>query len=157
MHTVTSEIDVHLPVQTVYDQWSQFEDFPKFMSGVEEVRQIDDTHTYWRVHVGGVERDFRAEIVEQKPGERVAWRSIRGPQHAGVVTFHHLGENLTRVRLQLEWDPEGFLENIGAAFQIDDARVAADLKEFARLLESNGFATGSWRGTVEESSTPTIS
>ena len=112
--------------------------------------------SYWRVHVGGVERDFRAEIVEQKPGERVAWRSIRGPQHAGVVTFHHLGENLTRVRLQLEWDPEGFLENIGAAFQIDDARVAADLKEFARLLESNGFATGSWRGTVEESSTPTI-
>ncbi len=149
MHTVTSEIDVDLPIRTVYNQWTQFEDFPAFMSGVDEVRQVDDTAMYWRVHVGGVERDFHTRITEQQPDQRIAWCSFRGPKHAGVVTFHRLSGEQTRVRLQLEWDPEGFLENLAAAFQVDDAQVAADLREFARLLESNGFETGAWRGSVD--------
>lgn len=149
MHTVNSEIDVDLPVRTVYDQFTQFEDFPAFMSGVEEVRQINDTTNYWRVTVGGVEREFHTQITEQEPEMRIAWKSTAGPQHAGVVSFHRLNDSQTRVNLQLDWDPEGFLENVGAVFKIDQAQVSTDLKEFKRLLESNGFATGAWRGSVD--------
>ncbi|XPP25465.1 MAG: SRPBCC family protein [Leucobacter sp.] len=154
MHTVSSDIDIDLPIRTVYDQWTQFEDFPAFMSGVDEVRQLDDTTMHWRVRVGGVERGFDAEITEQQPDERIAWKSTSGPQHAGVVTFHRLNDEQTRVRLQLDWDPEGFVETVGAALQLDDARVASDLQEFARLLESRGFATGDWRGSVDRPSEP---
>ncbi|UOQ58436.1 SRPBCC family protein [Leucobacter allii] len=148
MPTVSSDIDIALPVRTVYDQWTQFEDYPAFMSGVEEVRQLDDRTLYWDVRVGGVERGFQAEITEQLPDERIAWRSTSGPPNAGVVTFHRLDERTTRVRLQLEWEPEGLVERVGSALQIDDAQVAADLREFARLMEDNGFATGAWRGTI---------
>lgn len=148
MHTVSSDIDIDLPLRTVYDQWTQFEDYPAFMSGVEEVRQLDDKSLYWDLRVGGVKAGFQAEITEQVPDERIAWKSTSGPQNAGVVTFHRLDDDQTRVRLQLEWEPEGFVENVGAALQIDDAQVAADLREFARLMESNGFATGAWRGTI---------
>ena len=149
MSTVSSDIDIDLPITTVYNQWTQFEDFPAFMSGVERVRQIDDTLLHWEVSVGGVDREFDAVITEQLPEERVAWNSIDGPKHAGVVTFHRLSDTSTRVRLQLEWDPEGFVEKAGAALNIDQAQVSKDLKEFARLLETNGFATGAWRGDVD--------
>ncbi|KTR87321.1 SRPBCC family protein [Leucobacter chromiiresistens] len=152
MHTVSSDIDIDLPVRTVYNQWTQFEDFPAFMGGVEEVKQVDETTLNWRVTVGGVERDFLAKITEQVPDERVAWNSVSGPSHAGVVTFHRLDENKTRVRLQLDWEPEGFVEHAGALLQLDDAQVAKDLKEFARLLESNGFESGAWRGSVDRPS-----
>lgn len=152
MHTVSSDIDIDLPVRTVYNQWTQFEDFPAFMGGVEEVKQVDETTLNWRVTVGGVERDFLAKITEQVPDERVAWNSVSGPSHAGVVTFHRLDENKTRVRLQLDWEPEGFVERAGALLQLDDAQVAKDLKEFARLLESNGFESGAWRGSVDRPS-----
>lgn len=152
MNTVSSDIDIDLPIRTVYNQWTQFEDFPAFMGGVEEVKQVDETTLNWRVKVAGVERDFLAEITEQVPDERVAWKSISGPSHAGVVTFHRLDEGKTRVRLQLDWEPEGFVENAGAALQLDDAQVAKDLKEFARLLESNGFESGAWRGSVDRPS-----
>ncbi len=150
MHTVHSEIDIDLPVSTVYNQWTQFESFPAFMSGVEEVRQLDDTTNFWRVTVGGVEREFQTKITEQEPDMRIAWNSIAGPQHAGVVTFHRLNAEQTRVSVQLDWDPEGFLENLGAAFQVDDMRVRNDLQEFKRLLETNGFETGGWRGSVDQ-------
>ncbi|WP_336660711.1 SRPBCC family protein [Leucobacter sp. USHLN153] len=149
MSTVSSDIDINLPIRTVYNQWTQFEDFPAFMGGVQEVRQIDDTTLNWRVTVAGVEREFTAEVTEQVPDERVAWRSTSGPSQAGVVTFHRLDENKTRVRLQLEWDPEGLVEHAGAVLQLDDAQVNSDLKEFARLIESNGFETGAWRGKVD--------
>ncbi|WP_449278844.1 SRPBCC family protein [Leucobacter sp. GX24907] len=149
MNTVSNDIDIDLPVRTVYDQWTQFEEYPAFMTGVEEVRQLDDEHLYWAVRVGGVERGFEAEITEQLPDERIAWKSTSGPKNAGVVTFHRLNDQQTRVRLQLEWEPEGFVEQVGAAMQIDDAQVADDLREFARLMENNGFATGAWRGTIE--------
>jgi len=154
MHTITNDIDLDLPIRTVYDQWTQFEDFPAFMSGVDEVQQLDDTTMHWKVHVGGVERGFDTEITEQLPDERIAWKSTSGPRHAGVVTFHRLNDEQTRVRLQLDWDPEGFVEKVGAALQLDDAQVASDLREFARLMETNGFATGAWRGTVDRPSGP---
>ena len=149
MHTVSSDIDIDLPVRTVYNQWTQFEDFPAFMTGVEEVRQLSDDTLSWRVRVAGAEREFTAMITEQVPDERVAWKSLSGPQQAGVVTFHRLGDAQTRVRLQLEWEPQGFVEQAGAVLQLDDAQVASDLREFARLLESNGFETGEWRGKIE--------
>jgi len=148
MHTVTSETDVDLPIRTVYDQWTQFEDFPAFMSGVEEVRQLNDSTLHWRVKVGGVEREFDASITDQTPDERISWRSTSGPDHAGTVTFQRLDDERTRVALRLEWEPEGFVEKAGALLQIDDAQVAADLRKFAELLESNGFATGAWRGNI---------
>lgn len=154
MHTVTSDIDIGLPVRTVYNQWTQFEDFSAFMWGVEEVRQIDETRLAWRVRVAGVEREFIAEITEQSPDERIAWKSVEGPQQAGVVTFHRLDDDQTRVRLQLEWEPEGFVEQAGALLQLDDAQVGADLREFARLLETNGFETGAWRGAIDRPGDP---
>lgn len=149
MPTITQDVDINLPVRTVYNQWTQFEDYPAFMSDVQEVRQLDDTHLYWAVTVAGVDRGFEAEITEQVPDERIAWTSTTGPRNAGVITFHHLSESRTRVRLQIEWEPEGFVESVGAALKIDNARVARDLSRFAELMEDNGFATGAWRGTVD--------
>lgn len=149
MSTVTSDIDIDLPVSTVYNQWTQFESFPAFMDGVDDIDQFDDRRLHWTVSIGGAEREFTAEITEQKPEERIAWKSIHGPEHAGVVTFHRLDEDHTRVRLQLEWSPEGFVETAGAVLQLDDMQVAHDLKEFKRLIESNGFETGAWRGQVD--------
>jgi uncharacterized membrane protein len=154
MHTVTGEIDVDQPIRTVYNQWTQFEDFPAFMGGVHEVRQLDDTTNYWRVTVGGVEREFETQITEQEPDMRIAWKSTGGPQHAGVVTFHRLNDHQTRVSLQLDWDPEGFVETVGAVLKIDTMQVQGDLKEFKRLLESNGFETGAWRGSVDRPESP---
>lgn len=148
MHTISSDIDIELPVGTVYNQWTQFEDYPAFMSGVREVRQLAPDELYWDVRVGGAERGFATDITEQVPDERIAWKSTSGPEHAGVVTFHRLDDNRTRVRLQLEWEPEGFVEHVGAALQFDDAQVARDLHTFAELMESHGFATGAWRGEI---------
>lgn len=148
MRTVSKDFDVAAPLRAVYDQWTQFEDFPKFMSGVEEVRQLDDRTLYWLVKVGGVERGFEALITEQRPDERIAWKSTSGPQQAGVVTFHRLSDQETRVRLQLEWEPEGLAENVGAMLAIDEAQVSGDLQRFAELMERNGFAVGAWRGEI---------
>lgn len=149
MATVTSDIDIEAPISTVYNQWTQFEEFPAFMDGVEQIEQGDDETLHWRVSIGGVDREFDARITEQHPDERIAWQSTSGPQQAGVVTFHRLDDEHTRVRLQLEWQPEGLTENVGAVLQLDDAQVASDLREFKRLIESNGFETGAWRGTIE--------
>ncbi len=148
MPTISNDIDIESPVRTVYNQWTQFEDYPAFMSGVQQVRQLADDKLYWDVKVGGAERGFEARITEQIPDERIAWTSTSGPNHAGVVTFHRLDDDRTRVRLQLEWEPEGFVETVGAALQIDDAQVARDLHQFAHLMETNGFATGAWRGEI---------
>ncbi len=149
MSSIQQSIDVDVPVSTAYNQWTQFEEFPQFMSGVESITQKDDTHLHWVVTVGGVEREFDAEITEQHPDERVAWRSTGGPQHAGVVTFHRLADDQTRVALQLDWEPDGFVETVGAALQIDDLQVARDLKKFKEIIEARGGETGSWRGDVD--------
>ncbi|HEX2856089.1 MAG TPA: SRPBCC family protein [Propionibacteriaceae bacterium] len=149
MSTVSNDIDIDLPISRVYNQWTQFEDFPAFMSGVQEVRQLTDTTLFWRVSVAGVEREFVATITEQQPDERIAWRTQDGPSQAGVVTFHRLSDDATRVRLQLEWEPQGVTEKAGAMLQLDDAQVAVSLEKFKRLIESNGFESGAWRGSVD--------
>jgi uncharacterized membrane protein len=148
MTTVTKSIDVDVPVRRAYDQWTQFESFPAFMGGVESVRQVDDTHTHWTTKVGGVEREFDTVITEQHPDERVAWKSTDGPTHAGVVTFHRLGDSRTRVTVQMDWEPEGLVEKVGSALKVDDHQVKADLERFKAFIEEQGGATGSWRGDV---------
>lgn len=149
MSTIEKSIDVDAPISAVYNQWTQFEDFPRFMGGVESITQLDDTHLHWKVRVGGVEREFDAEITEQHPDERVAWNSTGGPNHAGVVTFHRLSDDRTRVSLQLDWDPQGFVETAGAVLQVDDLQVGSDLSKFKELIEAQGAETGGWRGDVD--------
>ena len=147
MANVEQGIELEVPVRTAYDQWTQFEEFPSFMDGVEEVRQVDDTHLHWRVSHDGHEVEFDAEITEQRPDERIAWKTTDGTSHAGVVTFHKLSDTRSKVMVQLDWQPEGMLEKLGAAFGADDRRVEADLERFKELVEGRG-ASGSWRGTV---------
>lgn len=148
MARVEQTIDVVVPVRTVYNQWTQFESFPEFMSGVESVTQLTDTTNHWKTRIGGVEREFDTEISEQHPDERVAWRSVDGKTHAGVVTFHRLDDTNTRIAVQLEWDPETFTEKAGAVLGIDDAQVKSDLRKFKDFIESRGAETGGWRGDV---------
>ncbi|MCK9893221.1 SRPBCC family protein [Frankia sp. AgB32] len=146
--TVQESIDVHVPIRTAYNQWTQFESFPNFMDGVESIAQLDNTHTHWKIKVGGQEREFDAAITEQLPDERVAWKSTGGSQHAGVVTFHRISADDTRVTVQMDWQPEGFAEKAGAVLGADDRRVKADLRRFKSFIEERQTETGAWRGEV---------
>jgi len=149
MGTITESIDVGVDVTTAYDQWTQFESFPEFMEGVDEVRQIDDTHLHWVTSIGPVTREFDATVTEQHPDERVAWKSDDGPEHAGVVTFHRLDDQQTKVTVQMSIDPDGFVENVADKASILDHRVKGDLKRFKGFIESRGTETGAWRGDVD--------
>jgi uncharacterized membrane protein len=149
MSTVQESVNVAVPVRTAYNQWTQFESFPQFMDGVESVVQTDDTHSHWKTKIAGVEREFDTEVTEQHPDERVAWKSTDGTTHAGVVTFHRLSDNESRVTVQLDWKPEGLVEKAGAAVGVDDRQVKADLKRFKSFIESRGVASGEWRGDVD--------
>ena len=150
MSTIEKSIDVRVPVRTAYDQWTQFEEFPRFMSGVEEVRQEGDKHLHWKAEIGGVEREWDAEITEQHPDERIAWTSTTGTHNAGVVTFHRLDDDLTRIMLQLEFDPEGLVENVGDALGFVGRRAEGDLKRFKEFIEARGTETGAWRGDIPQ-------
>jgi uncharacterized membrane protein len=153
MSSVTESVDVHVPVDAAYNQWTQFESFPHFMDGVEKITQTDPTHNHWTVKVGGVTREFDTEITEQHPDERIAWKSTGGDtQHAGVVTFHRLGDTETRVTIQLDWTPQGITEKVGAAVGVDDRQVKADAKRFKKFIEEQGSATGEWRGNIDNPS-----
>ncbi|GAA2373295.1 SRPBCC family protein [Dactylosporangium salmoneum] len=153
MSTVTDTIEVHVPVRTAYDQWTQFESFPQFMSGVESIRQLDDRRTHWVTKIAGVRREFDAEITEQRPDQRIAWRSTSGEsKHAGVVSFQPLDEQNTRVTVELDWQPEGIVEKAGSAVGIDERQVKADTKRFKEFIEQRGGATGEWRSEVPGSS-----
>ena len=149
MSTVEKSIDVAVPVGTAYNQWTQFESFPQFMEGVDRIDQKSDTLTHWVTSIGGVEREFDAEITEQHPDERVAWTSVDGPKQAGVVTFHRLDENKTRVMLQMDYEPEGLVENVGDKLGIVGRRAEGDLKNFKKFIESRGTESGAWRGDVD--------
>ena len=149
MPTVEKSITVNVPVRTAYNQWTQFESCPKFMEGVEEVRQLDDTHLQWRAKVAGQEETWQAEISEQRPDERIAWHSTTGTPNAGVVTFHYIDDNTTRVMLQMSYEPQGAVEAIGDMLGVLDRRVEGDLKRFKEFIESRGRETGAWRGEVE--------
>jgi ribosome-associated toxin RatA of RatAB toxin-antitoxin module len=148
MSTIEHSVDVRVPVRVAYNQWTQFEGFPEFMEGVESVKQIGDTRTAWIAEIAGVRREFEAEITEQHPDERVAWRSLDKPHHAGVVTFHRLDDTTTKVTLQMEYDPEGFVETAGDWLQIVRLSVRNDLERFKTFIESRGGETGAWRGDV---------
>lgn len=147
--TIEESVEVGVPVRTAYDQWTQFEEFPRFMEGVESVRQIDDTHTHWVTEVGGRTEEFDAEITEQIPDERIAWKSQAGKGHAGVVTFHRLSDDRSKIMLQMDYEPEGVVETVGDWLGVARRRVVADLERFKELIESRGAPTGAWRGEVE--------
>jgi uncharacterized membrane protein len=148
MSKIHKSIEVEVPVATAYNQWTQFEEFPNFMEGVEEVRQLDDTHLQWVASVGGKRNEWKAEITEQKPDERVAWRSTEGKDNAGVITFESLGEARTKVIVNMEFEPEGVVETLGSAVGADDRRVEGDLARFKEMIESRGVESGEWRGHV---------
>jgi len=149
MTTIERSIEVELPVETVYNQWTQFEEFPRFMEGVEAVQQFDDTRLHWVANIAGQRREWDAEITEQVPDQRIAWRSTEGTPNGGVVTFHRLTNDRTKVMLQLEHDPEGAVEQIGEALGIVERRAAGDLKRFRDYVEERGQASGAWRGEVQ--------
>jgi len=148
MANVEESIEVDVPVRTAYDQWTQFQEFPQFMEGVEEVRQLDDTHLHWRTRIAGREKSFRAKVTEQIPDERIAWTSEEGARQGGVVTFHRLADGRTRIMLQLVAEPEGIAEKAGDALGLLKRRITGDLENFKRLIESRGQESGAWRGEV---------
>jgi uncharacterized membrane protein len=149
MSLIEKSIEINVPVRAAYNQWTQFEEFPKFMEGVKQVKQIDDTHLHWKAEIGGKEKEWDAEITEQIPDERIAWRNRNGAKNAGVVTFHRLSDSKSKVMLQMEYDPEGLVENVGDTMGVVSQRVLGDLERFKQYIESRGHETGAWRGTVK--------
>ena len=149
MPQVIETVDVSVPVSTAYNQWTQFESFPKFLSFVESITQTDDTHTHWTVKIAGATREFDAVISEQHADERVAWNSVGGDEnHAGVVTFHKLSDNESRVTVQLDWEASGLAEKAGAVLGVDDHIIKSDLDNFKKFIEEQSVETGAWRGDV---------
>ena len=149
MSTIEQSIEVAVPVGTAYNQWTQFESFPEFMSGVESITQVTPTRNHWVTNIAGVHREFDTEVTEQHPDERIAWTSVDGPKQAGVVTFHRLDAGRTRVMLQLDFAPEGMVESVGDKLGFVSRRAAGDLERFKKFIEDRGGETGAWRGDVD--------
>ena len=145
---VDQSVVVSVPVQTAYNQWTQFEDFPRFMSGISEVRQIDDVTLHWVAEIGGVRREWEARILEQVPDRKVAWAATEGATNAGAVYFSPAGEGRTNVRLELEYEPEGVVESVADRAGLISRRIDGDLSRFKSFIEDAGHAEGAWRGTV---------
>src|SRR5688572_28683530 len=154
MARVTKNIDVDVPVRTAYNQWTQFEEFPRFMEGVERVDQLDDRRLHWRAKVGPKAEEWDAEIREQIPDQKIIWAATGGAENAGMVTFDNLGPAKTRVHLEMSYDPEGFVENVGDALGFMNRRVEGDLKRFKEYIEARGIETGAWRGEIENPDAP---
>ena len=150
MSSIEESIEVTEPARTVYNQWTQFEEFPRFMEGVEEVRQLDDTRLHWKAQVAGKTKEWDARITEQIPDKRIAWTAEGGTHNAGVVTFHKLDDNTTKVMLQLEVEPDTVVEKAGDVLGIVKQRVKGDMKRFKAFIETRGKETGAWRGEVEQ-------
>jgi len=151
MSSITQSIDVNVPLTTAYNQWTQFEEFPQFMEAVKQVRQLDDKILEWTANIGQ-EETWTAEITEQNPDERVAWKAVSGNQNAGVVTFHRLEDNKTKVTLQMEWTPQGAVQRAGDALGFDDRQIKGDLERFKKFIEDHRSETGAWRGEVKQGS-----
>jgi uncharacterized membrane protein len=149
MATFENSIAVEQPIQTVYNQWTQFEDFPEFMDGVEEVTQLDDKHLHWVAKIGPVAREWDAEITEQTPDQSIAWRATDGSQNTGRVTFRPLGGARTEVALKLEFDPQGITEKAGDALGIVTKQAEGDLERFKEFVEGRSQETGAWRGHID--------
>ena len=153
MSTIEKSIEVNVPVRTTYNQWTQFEEFPRFMEGVKEVTQLDDRRLHWKAEIAGQEKEWDAEIIEQTPDERIAWTSRGGAINGGVVTFHRLSDTRSKVMLQMEYDPQGVMEHAGDALGVVSLRVQGDLERFKEFIEQQGHETGAWRGKVRGSHT----
>ena len=151
MNTVEKSIVVDVPVSTAYNQWTQFEEFPQFMEGVEQVQQLDDKRLHWRANIAGKDVEWDAEIGEQTPDKHISWRSMTGAHNAGAVGFMPEGNDRTRVTLRLEYEPEGFFENVGSALGLVDSRIEGDLERFKAFIEGRGRETGAWRGEIHGS------
>jgi len=147
--SIQESIDVEVPVRTAYNQWTQFEEFPRFMEGVKSITQIDDTHQHWVAEIAGQTREWDAVITEQIPDERIAWKSTTGQPNAGVITFHRLDDNKCRLMLQIDHEPEGVTEHVGDWLGFVKRRAKGDLERFKELIESRGTETGAWRGEVK--------
>jgi len=143
-------VDAHAPIRQVYDQWTQFEQFPHFMEGVEQVTQLDDKHLHWKARIGGKVQEWDAEITEQLPDQRIAWHSLSGDRNAGAVTFHRIDDEVTRIMLQIEYEPQGAIEKTGAALGFLDRQVKGDLERFKEQIERTKQSSGGWRGTIED-------
>lgn len=148
MASIQKTIEVNVPVTMAYNQWTQFEDFPKFMDGIEEVKQLDDKSLHWKAKIGGKNEEWMAKIDEQIPDKRIAWHSTSGARNDGIVTFEPLGPTKTQVMLHLEYDPEGIVETVGDKLGFVTRRVEGDLERFKKFIESRGTETGAWRGSV---------
>ncbi len=156
MSMVMESIDVDVPLHSAYNQWTQFEDFPSFMDGVEAVRQTDDRHCLWTTKVAGARREFYTEIVDQLPDERISWRTVGGEvQQMGIVTFQRLDDVHTRVSLAMDFEPHGMAEKAGDMLGLPDRQVKGDLKRFKGYIEERGRESGAWRGRLAPGSTPT--
>jgi uncharacterized membrane protein len=149
MSAIEESIRIHAPLQAVYNQWTRFEEFPRFMEGVREVRQLDDTHLHWVAAFGGQQHEWDAVVTEQRPDERIAWRNTDGKDNAGVVTFHRIDDDQTQVMVQMDFVPEGILEKLGTAVGAPDRRIKGDLGRFKELLEAGGQQPDGWRGEVK--------
>jgi uncharacterized membrane protein len=148
METIKESVEVGVSLDTAYNQWTQFESFPKFMEGVDSVTQIDDTHLRWVADVNGEKREWQAEIVEQVPDQRVIWRATEGNGPNGMVTFEPLGAESTLITVELSYEPEGLKQQLGAMVGLDERRVNGDLERFKQLVEAMGTETGAWRDEV---------
>jgi uncharacterized membrane protein len=149
MTDVAASVDVRVPLRTAYNQWTQFESFPNFMSGVVAVRQLSDRTTHWVTEIGGAHREFDAEIVEQRPDERIMWQSVEGDlRHSGTVTFEPLSAQETRVTVDMAWEPQGLVEKVGGVVGVDKMQVRNDLQRFKEFIEERGVETGQWRGEM---------
>lgn len=149
MAVIEKSIDLNVAVRTAYNQWTQFEEFPRFMEGVEQVKQVDNKHLRWKANIGGRQEEWDAEIMEQVPDQRIAWRSQSGAKNEGVVIFSPVTEGKSKINLRIEYEPKGIVEKTGDMMGIVSQRVEENLKRFKNYIESRGHETGSWRGNVQ--------
>lgn len=148
MSAIEKSIEINVPVKTAYNQWTQFEEFPRFMEGVEQVRQVDDKHLHWKASIGGKQKEWDAVITEQIPDQRIVWVSQGSTKNSGMVTFSPVSENKSKLNLRLEYEPEGAVEKTGDTIGVVSGRVEGDLQRFKDFIESRGQETGAWRGKV---------
>jgi uncharacterized membrane protein len=148
MTVIHKRIELDVPVRTAYDQWTQFEEFPRFLEGVKEVRQLDDKRVFWSAVILGKEVEWEAEIIQQIPDQRITWHSISGAVNGGSIAFTPLEEGRSAIEVHMEFQPEGATEALGSAFGIVSARIDGDLERFKEFIESRHQATGQWRGEI---------
>jgi hypothetical protein len=146
----THSIEVSAPLSAVYNQWTQFEEFPRFMVGVEEVHQEGEKFLSWRAKIAGKVKEWEAEITDRVPDQRISWESIDGTSNSGTITFESLGADLTRINATIGYEPEGFLEKTVDALGIPARRIEADLERFRTYMEEKGRETGGWRGKIKD-------